>query len=82
MDSCNALYVGLNQSPDSCLKIVLPIFFFQQILSHFLRWLRVHFRINFKILMLVYSPINSLGLPYLAVILTYHEYERLLQPSS
>ena len=84
LDYCNALYVGLPLKlmrklqvvQNAAARLLTGVRKYQRISPTLARlhWLPVRFRIDFKVLMLTYKALNSLGPRYLA--------ERLLPTSS
>lgn len=79
LDYCNALYFGVSQSSlahlqlvqntDACLLTgVRKREHITPILAS-LHWLPVHFRVHFKILLLVFKSLNGLAPPYLSELL-------------
>uniref|UniRef100_A0ABM5FF54 Reverse transcriptase domain-containing protein n=1 Tax=Pogona vitticeps TaxID=103695 RepID=A0ABM5FF54_9SAUR len=86
LDYCNTLYVGLPlklmrklqvvQNANAAARLLTGVRKYQHISPTLamLHWLPIRFRIDFKVLMLTYKALNSLGPRYLA--------ERLLPTSS
>ncbi len=92
LDYCNSIYMGINQSSLARLQMVqnaaarlltgvrkrehiTPV-----LIS--LHWLPVHFRIDFKVLLLVFKCLNGLAPEYLSDLLSIHNPVRSLRSSN
>ncbi len=92
LDYCNSLYVGINQSSFARLQMIqnaaarlltgvrkrehiTPV-----LIS--LHWLPVRFRIDFKVLLLVFKCLNGLAPEYLSDLLSIHNPVRSLRSSN
>ncbi|KAI2648195.1 putative RNA-directed DNA polymerase from transposon BS [Labeo rohita] len=91
LDYCNSLYLGINSSSISRLQMVqnaaarllTGVRKHEHITSvlRSLHWLPVRFRIDFKVLMLVFKCLNGLAPSYLSDLCEYHP-ERTLRSAN
>lgn len=92
LDYCNSLYVGLEQSTLRRLQLVQNAAarlltgtrkrdHITPVLSA-LHWLPVQFRIDFKLLLIVFKVLNGLAPSYLVDLLHYHTPSRALRSSN
>ena len=92
LDYCNSLYVGLDQSSIRRLQIVqnaaARLLTGKRKFDHVtpvlasLHWLPVRYRIDFKILLLIFKALNGLSPLYLAELLHSHTPVRALRPAN
>ena len=92
LDSCNSLLYGLPQHlilrlqsiQNTAARVVARTGKFGHITPVLkqIHWLPVHYRIVFKILLLVYKALNGTALSYISELLKYHTSERKLRLSS
>ena len=89
LDYCNALYYGVNQSSLARLQLVQNAAarlltgtrkreHITPILSS-LHWLPVSFRVNFKVILLVFKALNGLAPPYISELLMPYSPARTLR---
>lgn len=92
LDYCNSLYVSIDQSLLHHLQLVQNAAarlltgkrkreHITPILASF-HWLPVRFRIDFKILLIVFKALNGLASPYLTELLHFHAPSRALRSAS
>ncbi len=92
LDHCNSLYVSLEQSSlhqlqlaqNAAAQLLTRTRKREHIISVLasLLWLPIHFRIDFKILLLVFKVLNGLAPPYLCELLHVHTPVKALRSSS
>ncbi|KAI2647433.1 DNA mismatch repair protein MSH3 [Labeo rohita] len=92
LDYCNSLYVGISQTALSRLQLVqnaaarlLAGVHKRDHITPVLRslhWLPVRYRVNFKILLIVYKSLHGMAPPYISDLLIEHSVTRTLRSSN
>ncbi len=90
LDYCNSLYCGISKSQITRLQLVLNLARFIQnsrkrehitLIPRALHWLPIQFRIDFKILLLVYKSLHNQATSYLSELLHFYTPTRGLRSS-
>ncbi len=92
LDYCNSLYIGISQTALSRLQLVQNAAARLLTRSHkrdhitpvlqSLHWLPVRFRVDFKILLIVYKSLNGMAPSYISDLLIEHNVNRSLRSSN